>query len=72
MKIIGGLLIAFGLADVLGSWAGEDLWGDWIGVQLPDLLWRFSGFIELGLGYFLFQMGDGDEGATSAAEPPAE
>ena len=28
-KIIGGLLIAFGLIDVIGSFTGLDVWYDW-------------------------------------------
>ena len=63
LKIIGGILVLFGLADFIGSFAGFDLWGI-IGLQLPDLLWSFSAYIEMGLGYFLFNLGSGDEEET--------
>lgn len=67
MKIIGGLIIAFGVVDMLGSWGGLDVWGDWIGVQLPDAIWMFTAYIEIGIGYFLYRMG-GDEGDEAAGE----
>jgi hypothetical protein len=69
MKIIGGLLIAFGIADVGGSYAGVDVWGDWIGVQLPEAIWNFTGYIELGLGYLLFKMGSGGEPEADTSPP---
>ncbi len=70
MKIIGGLLIAFGLVDVVGSFAGLDVWGEWIGVNLPDAMWSFTAYIEMGLGYFLFRLGSKavDDGGGPAAE----
>ena len=54
MKIIGVILILFGLADLIGSFMGFDLWGGYIGIELPEILWRFSAYIEIGIGYFLF------------------
>lgn len=70
MKIIGGLLIAFGLVDVIGSFAGLDVWGEWIGVNLPEAIWSFTAYIEMGLGYFLFRLGskDADDGGNPVAE----
>lgn len=70
MKIAGILLIALGVADIGGSYAGVDLWGEWIGVQLPEAIWSFTGYIELGLGYVLFKLGSGggEEADSSAAE----
>ena len=58
LKIIGVLLIVFGLVDLVGSFADFDLWME-IGVELPELLWRFSAYIEIALGYFLFKLGSG-------------
>ncbi|MFP6765455.1 MAG: hypothetical protein VB858_17640 [Planctomycetaceae bacterium] len=85
MKIIGGLLIAFGLADFGGSWAGIDVWRDWFGIVLPEILWRFSAYAEIGIGYFCFNLGSSPEaesseelapaaepGTTAEADPPAE
>ena len=63
MKIIGILLILFGAADLIGSYAGFDLWG-MIGIKLPDLIWRFSSYIELGLGFLLFNLGSDDSEET--------
>ncbi|MGI0117954.1 hypothetical protein [Zooshikella sp. RANM57] len=57
MKFIGIILILFGLVDLVGSYSGFDVWGESIGIQLPEIIWRFSAYIELGLGYFLFKTG---------------
>lgn len=67
MAIIGGLLILFGIVDLVGSFAGFDVWGDWIGVSLPEVIWRFTAWIEIGLGYVLIKAGSG-EAAPEAAE----
>ena len=53
MKIAGIFIIIFGLTDLIGSFTGFDLWGDFIGANLPDLLWQYSAYIEMALGYFL-------------------
>ncbi|MBN2768048.1 MAG: hypothetical protein JXQ68_03015 [Campylobacterales bacterium] len=57
MKIIGIILIAIGLIDFGGSYMGFDLWTDFFHVKLPDAVWRFSSYIELIVGFFLFQAG---------------
>jgi hypothetical protein len=57
-KIIGGLLIVFGLIDMVGSWTELDVWTDWLGIELPEAVWSFSAYIEIGLGYFLFNLGN--------------
>ena len=67
MAIIGGLLILFGIVDLVGSFAGFDVWGDWIGVNLPEIIWRFTAFIEIGIGWFLIKASSG-EAAPEAAE----
>ena len=55
--IIGGILALFGLADLVGSFMEIDLWGGVLGIQLPDIVWRFSAYIEMLVGYLLFQAG---------------
>lgn len=57
MKIAGIILIAIGLIDLIGSYAGFDLWGEVIGVELPDFLWKYSSYIEMIVGYSLFNLG---------------
>ena len=64
MKIAGIILIAIGAVDLIGSFVGFDLWGT-IGVPLPEIIWRFSAYIEIALGYFLFQQGSGSKLADS-------
>lgn len=60
LKIVGVLLMAFGIVDLIGSFAEFDLWME-IGIELPDLIWRFSAYIEIALGYFLFKLGSGSK-----------
>lgn len=55
--ILGIALIVVGLVDLLGSFAGFDLWGGFLGVNLPELLWKFSAYIEMIIGYLLFKAG---------------
>lgn len=68
MKIIGILIIAFGLVDLIGSYAEFDLWGGFLGVQLPEVLWKFSAYIEIAIGAALFKFGSSSEEAEPAAE----
>jgi len=57
MKIFGIILIAFGLIDLVGSYADFDLWGGFLGINLPDFLWNISSYIEIGIGYLLMKFG---------------
>lgn len=66
MKIAGILIIAIGLIDLIGSYAGFDLWGGFLGVQLPELLWKFSSYIEIAIGYGLIKF------STTEIEPEPE
>ncbi|TCI01152.1 hypothetical protein EZV61_19135 [Corallincola luteus] len=68
MKIVGIILILIGLLDVIGSHVGFDLWGGFFGIELPDLLWQFSGYIELGAGYLLMKMGSSSDDAAAQTE----
>ena len=56
MKIAGIIILIFGIVDFAGSYAEFDLWGV-IGVQLPDLVWTYSAYIEMALGYFVLSLG---------------
>ncbi|MDB4499343.1 hypothetical protein N9213_02810 [Akkermansiaceae bacterium] len=60
LKIIGGLFIAFGLVDMIGSFTGLDVWGEWIGIELPEAIWSFTAYIEMGIGYFLLKLSSND------------
>ncbi|RZD35349.1 MAG: hypothetical protein CXT72_04145 [Methanobacteriota archaeon] len=59
-KLVGMLLLGFAIVDFGGSWVGFDLWGS-IGIQLPEVLWNFSAFIEAGIAGVLLGWFDGDE-----------
>ncbi len=63
LKIIGILLIVMGAVDLIGSYAGFDLWGT-LGITLPDLLWKYSSYIEIGLGLLLFNIGSANKEET--------
>jgi hypothetical protein len=60
LKIIGGLFITFGLVDMVGSFTGLDVWGEWIGLDLPEVIWSYTAYIEMGIGYFIFKLGSND------------
>ena len=70
LKAIGGILILIGLVDFLGSFAGFDLWG-MTGIQLPEIIWRYTAYIELAAGYALFKAGS-NAGAAEEAPPEVE
>jgi len=61
MKILGILIIVFGLVDMIGSYMDFDLWGGFLGIDLPDMVWRFSSYAEIAIGYGLMQLGSSDE-----------
>lgn len=52
MKIAGVIIIAIGLIDFVGSYAGFDLWGGVLGIELPELLWTYASYIEIGIVMF--------------------
>lgn len=51
MKYLGYVLVLFGFADFGLSYMGTDLWGEIIGVQLPEAIWQYSGMIEAATGF---------------------
>ena len=59
-KIVGILLIVFGLVDLIGSFLGFDLWGT-IGIQSPEIVWRYSSYIEIVAGYVIMNLGGSDD-----------
>ena len=60
-KIVGILLIVFGLVDLIGSFLEFDLWGT-IGIQLPEIVWRYSSYIEIVAGYVIMNLGGSGDG----------
>ena len=68
MQMIGVIFIAMGAIDLAGAWFFNfDLWGGFFGIQLPDIIWMFTPYIELSIGFFLFNQ-DGDN--TEDQEDP--
>ncbi len=77
VKIIGIIIILIGAVDLGGSYFDFDLWGGFLGIELPELLWRYSSYIEIALGLFIMSLGSSkkstDEAETTeASEPPKE
>ncbi len=67
LMALGAILVVFGLVDLVGSYTDFDLWGK-IGIQLPEMIWKYSAYIEIALGAVLFKLGmssGGDEAAAS-------
>ncbi len=71
-KVVGALLIVFGLVDLIGSFTGFDLWGEFIGVQLPEIIWKYSAYLEIALGYFLFKFSVQPDATDSSEEEEAQ
>jgi uncharacterized membrane protein YphA (DoxX/SURF4 family) len=65
MKIAGLILIVMGIVDFGGSWVGFDLWGGFFGIELPALVWQFSAYVEIAIGYFLLNAGSGSAETVS-------
>lgn len=65
LMILGGLIIAFGLVDLAGSYANFDLWGGIIGIQLPEMVWKYSSYGEIVVGVLLFKAGNAMSKDTS-------
>jgi len=61
MKILGIFIIVFGLVDMIGSYADFDLWGGFLGVELPEIIWKFSAYAEIAIGYGLMSLGSDDK-----------
>ena len=63
MKLIGVILILWGIADFGLSWMEIDLYGE-IDINLPAWLYPFTAYIAIGIGYGLYALG----GKTSIDE----
>jgi hypothetical protein len=61
MRILGIILIIWGIADWGLSWTGVDVWWE-IGIELSDAIYPFTHWISMGVGYLLFKIaGSNDE-----------
>lgn len=71
MKIIGWLFIIFGVLDFTSYNVFKfDIWGDFFGIYLPDLLMHWSAYIEGMVGIVLLRLSAGKKDIirTTAAE----
>ena len=55
--VVGVIFFSIGAIDLVGSFTGFDLWGGFFGIQLPELLWKYSAYLELLVGYLAFKAG---------------
>ena len=61
LKVLGIAIVLFGLVDLVGSYMDFDLWGGFLGIQLPELLWKYSSYIEIAAGVFITTLGSNKE-----------
>ncbi|MDJ0612261.1 MAG: hypothetical protein QNJ29_01190 [Rhizobiaceae bacterium] len=67
-KIIGGLLVVWGVLDLGLSWMGTDVWMDWLGVDLwsiSELLWTYIAWAEILIGSVIWSMGGSEDEAEA-------
>lgn len=50
MRILGIVILIFGLADLAGIYLGYSLWSDIADVVLPDFLATYGPLVEIALG----------------------
>lgn len=67
MKIIGALLIIWGIADIALSWVGTDLYWE-IGISVPAIIYPFTPFIAMTIGYGLYSIGVSEEESGEGEE----
>ena len=60
-KIIGGLLVAWGVLDIAMSWGGTDIWFEWLGIDLwsiNQLLGKYIAWVEILAGSLIWGLGN--------------
>ena len=61
IKIIGYILILWGIADFAFSWGGVDLWWSVFGIILPSPIYSFSHIGTIVIGVALSQVRSQDD-----------
>ena len=56
MKIVGIILIAWGVADIGLSFMGTDLYGE-IGIQVPLVIYPYTPYIAMVIGFSIMSIG---------------
>ena len=60
-KILGGLVVLWGTADLIIGLQGNDLWA-YVGIRLPDIVWQYSHYVAIIAGGIIFSLGgDGEK-----------
>ena len=60
MMFFGFFFLIVGAIDIIGSYNDFDLWGDFLGFDLPLWLWMITGYIEISLGFICFSAASGE------------
>ncbi len=63
LKIIGGAIVLWGIADLIIGLQGGDLWAQ-VGITLPDIVWQYSHYVAIVLGGIIFSMGGNKDEAS--------
>ncbi len=58
-RILGSILLLWGIADLVIGLQGGDLWAQ-VGITLPDIVWSYSHYIAIIGGAFIFSLGGSD------------
>lgn len=70
-KILGGLIFAWGALDLGMSYAGTDVWSQWLGIDLfsiSEILWKYIAWIFMAVGGFIWTLGSRDEFSDADAD----
>ena len=57
MQGFGALLFLWGMLDFIMSQSGVDVYYDWLGIWLPDLIYDYSHWMAMALGLTLVGAG---------------
>lgn len=60
LSIIGGAIVVWGFIDLGMSWAGTDVYYDWLGIDVGGL-YPFTHWIAFGVGGVLAFIGNQDK-----------
>ena len=44
------------MISLVGRFTGFDVWAT-LGVELPEMLWKYSGYLEIFIGLFIYKTG---------------
>lgn len=73
MKVFGYLLVFFGFTDfMLANFMETDVWYDWFGLTVPDVIYPYTALIVFAIGAALVGVSKGNEKGDNASEPEVD